>query len=156
MDSTFGSGATSEKITAWILKNGETLAVSVAGQNYTGGTTSVFISAAFAGFYQEIEVAQQQSFYSSATQYFHSTGTSSVTIGTNLVTVTTYAANSLPEVLNVCGNSATYTAFSLSIGTPSGTTFPIVTSFHYAGTSTVNGSPSSFDARVQVTALTLA
>lgn len=156
VNTTFGSGANTERITAWILKNGTTLAVNLSGQNFTGTTANGFITGAFAGFYQEIEVGQQQSFFSGASQYFHSTGTSSVTIGANTVTVTNYAANSLPETVTACGSTATYTAFSLSIGTPSGTTFPIVTNMHFAGTTTVNGSPSSFDYSVRVTAFTLA
>jgi hypothetical protein len=156
VNTTFGSGATSQEMTAWILKDGTTLAVNVLGQNFTGPTANSFITGAFAGFYQEIEVGQQQSFYSSASQFFHSTGTSSVTIGANKVTVTNYAANSLPETVEACGSTSTYTAFSLSIGTPSGTSFPIVTSMHFAGTSTVNGSPSSFDISIQVTSFTLA
>jgi hypothetical protein len=143
-------------MTVWILKNGTTLAVNFAGQNFTGSTASGFITGAFAGFYQEIEVGQQQSFYSGASQFFHSTGTSSVTIGANKVTVTNYAANSLPETVTACGSTSTYSAFSLSIGTPSGTTFPIVTNLHFAGTSTVNGSPSSYDVSVQVTDFTIA
>jgi hypothetical protein len=154
--STFASTNTSETITAWILKNGTTLAVSVAGQNFTGTAASSFIIGAFSGFYEEIAVGGQQSFYSSASQYFHSTGTSTATIGTNKVTVTNYAANSPNEAVTVCGTTSTYTTFSLSIGTPSGTTFPLVTNLQLAGTTDVNGTPTSFAYTLQVTAFTLA
>ena len=156
MNNTFTTGSTSEKTTLWISKNGTAIAVNFAGQNITGSAANGFITGAFAGFYEEIDVGQQQSFYSSASQYFHSTGTASVTIGSNKVTVTNYALNSLPETVDSCGTISNYTAFALSIGTPSGTTFPIVTNLHFAGTSTVNGSPNNFDVSIQVTAFTVA
>lgn len=156
MNNTFGSGTTTERITVWILKNGTAVAVNLAGQNFTGSTANSFITGAFAGFYEEIDIGQQSSFYSGASQYFHSTGTSSVTIGSNKVTVTNYALNSLPETVNSCGTTSNYTAFTLSIGTPSGTNFPIATNLHFAGTSTVNGTPNSFDVSIQVTAFSVA
>jgi len=156
VNNTFGSGTTSESETVWILKNGTAIAVNIAGQNLTGTEANSLVTGAFAGFYEEIDVGQQQSFYSGDAQYFHSTGTASATIGSNTVTVTNYALNSLPETVNSCGTLSNYTAFTLSIGTPSGTNFPIATNLHFAGTSTVNGTPSSFDVSVQVTAFTVA
>jgi hypothetical protein len=152
-----GSIANPERMTAWILKgDGSTLAADVAGQNLTGPTTEVVTTPVFDGLYQEIVDAQSQSLYSDPSQGFHSTGTTSVAIGTNAVTVTNYAANSLPEFLSACGTVSTYTAFSLSVGMPSGTTFPIATSFHFAGTSGVNTSPTPFDVGFQVTDFTVA
>jgi hypothetical protein len=156
VNNSFNSGTTSEQMTLWILKNGTALAVNFAGQNLTGIEANGFITGAFAGFYEEIDIGQQQSFYAGSSQYFHSTGTSSVTIGSNKVTVTNYALNSLPETVNSCGTISTYSAFTLSIGTPSGTSFPIVTNMHFVGTSTVNGSPNNFDVSIQVTAFTVA
>jgi len=156
VNNTFGSGTTTERITVWILKNGTALAANIAGQNFTGSTANSFITGAFGGFYEEIGVGQQQSFYSGASQYFHSTGTSSVSIGSNTVSVTNYALNSLSETVNSCGTLSNYTAFTLAIGTPSGTNFPIATNLHFAGTSTVNGTPSSFDVSIQVTGFTVA
>lgn len=156
VNNTFGSGTTSERITVWMLKDGTALAVNLAGQNFTGAEANSFVIGAFGGFYEEIGVGQQQSFYSGAAQYFHSTGTSKVTIGSNTVTVTNYALNSLPETVNSCGTISNYTAFTLSIGTPSGTNFPIATNLHFTGTSTVNGTPNSFDVSIQVSAFAVA
>jgi hypothetical protein len=156
VNSSFSTSGANEQTTLWILKNGTVLAAEIAGQNLTGVAVNGFVAGAFAGFYEEIDIGQQQSFYSTASQYFHSTGTNSVTIGSNKLTVTNYALNSLPETVNSCGTLDNYTAFTLSIGTPSGTSFPIVTNLHFAGTSTVNGSPNSFDVSIQVTAFSVA
>jgi hypothetical protein len=156
VNSTFTAAGNSEQTTLWILKNGTVLAVNIAGQNITGAETSGVLEGSFAGFYEEIDIGQQQSFYSTDSQYFHSTGSSSVTIGLNTLTVTNYALNSLPETVDSCGTLTNYTAFALSIGTPSGTSFPIVTNLQFAGTSTVNGAQNSFNVTEQVTAFLVA
>lgn len=156
MNNSFSAAGTSESTTLWILKNGTALAVDIAGQNLTGVEANGFIAGGFAGFYEEIDIGAQQSFYSTDSQYFHSTGTTSVTVGLNTLKVTNYALNSLPETVDSCGTVSNYTAFTLSIGTPSGTSFPIVTNLQFAGTSTVNGTPSSFNVTEQVTAFSVA
>jgi hypothetical protein len=156
VNSSFTAAGNSEQTTLWILKNGTVLAVNIAGQNLTGTESSSILEGSFAGFYEEIDIGQQQSLYSTDSQYFHSTGTTSVTIGLNTLKVTNYALNSLPETVNSCGTVNNYTAFTLSIGTPSGTSFPIVTNLQFAGTSTVNGAQNPFNVSEQVTAFSVA
>ena len=124
--------------------------------NETGAAASGMIAGVLAGFYEEIAVGGNQAFYQAESQYFHSTGTSTVSIGSNQVKVTNYAANSPNEVVNDCGSTATYTTFTLAVGTPSGTTFPVVTSFQFAGSQTVNGTLQNFAYSLQLTAFTVA
>ncbi|MDA4117882.1 MAG: hypothetical protein OK455_06005 [Thaumarchaeota archaeon] len=164
--STSASGSANETFTAWILKNGTAIAVyaNIGGHamNYTtstsqfGLTPSTLLAGAFSGFYEEIEVGGNQGFYASATQYFHSTGTSSVTIGSNHLTVTNYALNAASEAVLFCGSSSTYTTFVLQIGTPTGTNFPLVTNLQLAGSTTSNGNPTTFSYILQLTAFSLA
>lgn len=70
-----------------------------------------------------------------AGQYFHSTGTATMTYGTTSFPVTTYAANTLPFMINQCGVNSSFTAYTLEIGTPPGTTLQFITFLHVAGTS---------------------
>jgi len=110
------------------------------------------ITGVFAGFYEEVDVGANQAFYASESQYFHVTGNSKVTISGNTISVTNYAANSANELINDCGSTATYSTFALSIGTPSGTSFPIITNLNIAGTD----SSGAFSYTLQVTAFTVA
>jgi hypothetical protein len=157
---TFNTGTENASETAWILKNGTTIAVYISagaqGFNETGSEANTMIVGVFAGFYEEIEIGGNQGLYAAESQYFHSTGTSVVTIGGSQVTVKNYVANSANEVVNVCGSSSTYTNFALAIGTPSGTNFPIVTSLAIAGSTTENGSPTNFNYSLHLTAFQVA
>jgi len=158
VSSTLGGTTTTE--TAWVLKNGTTIAVEISagGQSFneTGTAATGMIAGVMAGFYIEVEVGQSQAFYAAETQYFHSTGTSTVTIGSNQVKVTNYAANSANELVNECGSSFTYTSFALSIGTPSGTSFPLVTNLQVSGSETVNGAVQNLNYSIKLTAFTVA
>jgi hypothetical protein len=142
--------------TAWILKDGTVLAINVAGQNLTGQIAQSMIVGLFAGFSAEVQAGSQLSTYT-ASQYFHTTGTSSVTIGSNTFAVTNYAANTLPQDITSCGTgSITHlTAYKLSVGTPTGTSYKVVTYMQLAGSSTVNGQPTSFNYVIQIVALTV-
>jgi hypothetical protein len=143
--------------TAWILKNGTALAIDEAGTNLTGSLANEMVVGLFAGFSAEVQAGNQLSTYT-ATQYFHSTGTSSVTIGSSTFTVTNYAANTLPQTITDCLTGATtnLTAYKLSVGTPAGTSYKVVTYMQLAGSSTVNGQPSSFNYVIQIVSLTVA
>jgi len=67
--------------------------------------------------------------------YFHSTGTSSMTFGAATFPVTTYVANSLPESFTSCGVTSNITAYTLQVGTPTGTSLLFITYLHFEGTS---------------------
>jgi hypothetical protein len=159
--SSTGSTATSLTYVAYILKDGtlSALEISVSGQNenLTGSEVSGEAAGIFAGFILQIQYASNLGALTSVAQ-FHSTGTSSVTIGSNTFKVTNYAANSLPETITNCdGSTSNLSAFSLAVGTPSGATIPLITSAHINETTTeANGSTETSDVTIQVTAFTLA
>lgn len=144
------SGETGSTL-AWILKNGTIVAADVSGYNVTGSEAQDFAVGIFAGFIEQIEVDSQLS-QNTVSTYFHSTGTSTVTIGNVSMQVTTWAANTLPETTNVCGVTSTITAFSLEVGTPPGASSPLVVYEHIAGSS----DGSNYDVTITITSFTLA
>ena len=123
-----GGTPQSSTSTIWILKNGTTIAVDEDGYNLTGTEGVAITTGFFAGFYEEVDIGGQLNTYT-ASSYFHSTGTSTVTIGPSTFKVTNYAANTLPETFTTCGvGSTTLTQYTLSVGTPGGSSYPLVTS----------------------------
>lgn len=146
--------------TSWILKNGTALAIYVSvdggGVNETGASANSLIEGAFAGFYGEIEFGQDQGAFAADSQYFHSTGTSVATVGENQVTVTTYVPNNPDEAATVCGSQYSFTTFSLTIGTPTGASSPIVTDLDFVGSTTVGGSTEPINFTLQTTDFTVA
>ena len=83
--------------------------------------------------------------------YFTNQGSSTQTFGTVSFPVTTWVANTSNENIDYCGVSATITAYTLSVGTPPGTSLLFITYLHFAGTS--NG--SSEDVTFQLKSMTL-
>jgi hypothetical protein len=104
-----------------------------SGQNITRPIGNDLIVGYFVGFTLEAEVVTQLSSYT-ASNYFHSMETTSVTIGPNAFTVTNYAANSLPETFTPCGGATiSLSTYDLSVGTPTGANAPLVTSMQLTG-----------------------
>jgi hypothetical protein len=153
---TEGSGAQNEVTTVWVLKNGTALAIAITGdpQNITGSEAQEFIVGVFAGFTVQVQADAELTYYTN-TGFFHSTGTSTVSIGPTSVKVTNYAANTLPETVDECGQTTTLTAFTLSVGTPSGASSPLVTYEHIAGSDVVDGTTNTFSEVLQVTSITV-
>jgi hypothetical protein len=149
-------GGTNTTQTAWILKNGNVLAIDEAGTNLTGSVVQEMAVGLFAGFAAEVDVGSQLSTYT-ASQYFHSTGTSSATIGSNTFTVTNWAANKLPQTITTCSADQTtnLTTFALSVGVPKGTSYEIVTFMQIAGSTTINGQASNIDYLIKVSSFTV-
>ena len=74
--------------------------------------------------------------------YFTKEGTSTQTFGTVSFQVTSYGlSNPSGEVLNDCGVSATITSYTLSVGTPPGTSLLFLVYLQFTGTE--NGTTSS-------------
>ena len=93
--------------------------------------------------------------------YFHSTGTSTATIGTNPpFTVTNYVANTPNETILGCNNSGSgsLSKYSVSLGTPKGSNFELVVSSTFVGSifSEASGTTTTFDFTYQTTAFTIA
>ena len=149
-------GSTNIAETVWLLKNGTALAIDIEGYNLTGSSAQESVIGAFAGFTLQIQADSEIGAYTTS-NFFHSTGTSTVSIGPTKVTVTTYAANSLPETESYCGSTpTTLTAFSFSVGTPQGSSSPLVTSENIAGSEVVSGQTQTFQYLLQITSVTIA
>jgi hypothetical protein len=141
--------------TVWLLRNGTALAINIEGQNLTGSFVQEELVGVFAGFTLQVQADSYIGLYTSS-NYFHSTGTSTVSIGPTQVSVTTYSANTLPETVSGCGTTSTLTAYAFSVGTPKGAALPLVTYEHFAGSDIVNGQTQTYDYVLQVTSITLA
>jgi hypothetical protein len=94
--------------------------------------------------------------YFTDAQYFHSTGTASMTFGPTTFDVTTYVANTTPETFNACGNVFTLDQWTLQLGTPPGTSAIFVTYIHSEGSDVVNGVTESNNFTLALTFLTVA
>jgi hypothetical protein len=147
----------------WLLKNGTLVGINYAGSNYTGTAAIQYYQASrlFAAWGTELVFGQQLTTdYVAETAYFHSTGTSPVTIGTNTFTLTNYAANSLPETVPSCGGaSITLTAASMSIGNPNGANYPFPIDVNIVGSSTGGASgagTTTITIASQITSMTVA
>ncbi len=147
----------------WLLKNGTIAGINYAGSNYTGAAAFQYYqgSRLFTAWGTELVFGQQLTTdYVADTAYFHSTGTSPVTLGTNTFTLTNYAANSLPETVPSCGGaSITLTAASMSIGTPNGAnyTFPFDVNIVGSSTGGPNGpGTTTITITSQITSITVA
>jgi len=148
------SGTTSFGVTAWIHKDGTAVAVEISGQNLTGSTSQQMLVGLFAAFTLQLQADSQIALYTGTN--FHSTGTSTVSVGPTQVDVTTYVANTLPETFTTCTGSSTISAFSFNVGTPHGASAKLVTSEHIAGSDTSSTGTDTFDTTIAVTSVTLA
>lgn len=121
------------------------------GSNVTGAQAeSTFVGAT--AFFQLEAGSNQVYSYALIAQYFHATGTGTVTIPSVTISYTTYVANSPNESFNYCGSSFTYSEFSVEIGTVQGTSDQVLASLTIVGT---EGS-TPVDVTIQLTGLTLA
>jgi hypothetical protein len=148
-------GNVTENIGAVIFANGTLASITMNGQTIPESYGNEYAIGLFAGFIFEVDYVDSLNNFTQILQ-FHVAGTSTANIGSVSFPVTTYAANSLPVTTSTCGGSDTLTAFSLTAGTPSGATLPLVTSATLAGSGNSEGSTSTYDITVQVTGLTVA
>jgi hypothetical protein len=130
--------------------NDTVLSVTGSGYTVTGATAKVEFDS-FMGLFglQEYYGAELGVLTDSA--YFHATGTAPMTFGQATFPVTTYEANSLPLTVNECGISSTITAYTLGVGTPTGTSLQFITYLHIVTTS-----PQSEDVTFQLVSMTVA
>ena len=145
----------SHQYTAWLLKNGTALAVynDQTDVNETGAQASSDVQNYFGEFGSVSGFVQEQSIYSNL---FRSNGTSTVTITGQTFTVTNYVANALPETIHLCnGETDTLTAYNLSEGLPSGSTFELPTYVSITGTANENGTMAPISFTIQISAFTV-
>jgi hypothetical protein len=141
--------------TVWFLKDGTVVGLDIDGHNMNASASTSF-QTYFAPWEQELEYGQQITTSTSYT-FFQSNGTSTVTAGPSTFTVSNYAANSLPETIPFCnGDSTTLTtAGSFSVGTPSGSSYPLITYIHVGGSRTLGTISTTFDFTAQITSVTV-
>jgi hypothetical protein len=146
----------SHPYTLWDLSNGTVLALLAPnGVNSTGSAASNTVL----GYFYDLEALYTLALQSTNAAYFHPTGTSTVTIGTNSFTVTNYVANTTPETIQGCSNSGygSVSNFNVNLGTPSGSSFELVVSSTFVGSITdASGTTMTFDFTYQTTAFTVA
>jgi hypothetical protein len=141
--------------TAWLLKDGTVIGLVINGHNLNASASTSF-QKYFSLWEKALGYAQLIESYT-PTSYLKSTGTSTVTLGPSAFTVTNYSATSPPETIPGCnGDSTTLTAGSFSVGTPSGSSYPLVTYFDAAGSKTASGSTETFSFIGQMTSVTVA
>jgi hypothetical protein len=146
--------------TAWFLKDGTVIGLQINQFNLNSSASSSF-QTYFSLWEKDILFGQTIDMYAPSS-YLHSTGTSTVTAGPTTLTVTNYAPNSLPETIPGCsGQSLTLTSGKLSVGTPSGSSYPLATYLGIAGSETTAGtsgglSTVTYNFVSQITSITVA
>jgi hypothetical protein len=126
------------------------ISVTFSGYTFRGAQAKSFFDGLFALFGLEYSYGAYLGVLTSS-NYFHSTGTSSMTFGSATFAVTTWVANSLPISVNECGYTANITAYTLEVGTPPGTSLSFITYLHFA-----ESSPQSSDFTFQLVSMTTA
>jgi hypothetical protein len=144
----------------YVLKNGSLAAITETrgGQNLnlTGSEAPEIGREILGAFVFQAQLIDNLGTYTE-TNSFHSIGSSMVSIGSNTIAGTTYVANILPETITNCdGSTSDLTAFSITVGTPAGATYPLAVSTHYAGSTTSGGVTTTSNIYVQVTAVAVA
>jgi hypothetical protein len=139
--------------TAWILKNGTVIAFSFSGQNLTGTQANGIFFGFMFPFALELQFNNYLGpFTTAAGVHQVSTGTTTIT-GTPL-SVTNYAASSLPLNISACGSSFVLTAFMMQTGKVQGVSIPLITQFHITGTSKTAGQQGTEDFSFYIIAIT--
>jgi hypothetical protein len=129
--------------------NSTVLSVTVSGFTETGAIAKEEFDSFMSLFGLQEYYGSELSVFTSS-QYFHSTGTTSMTYGTATFPVTTYQANTLPFTVNECGVNSSLSAYTLEVGTPPGTSLNFITYFHIAETS-----PSTLNVTFQLVSMTV-
>jgi hypothetical protein len=146
--------------TMWLLKNGTILAINYVALNYTGAAANAYYQSSrlFTAWGSELASGQQLATTYASSSFFHSTGTSSVTLGPSTFTVTNYAANSLPEAIPDCsGGTNTVTTFGMSVGAPSGSNYILPSYVNMGGSETTGaGLTTTYSITSQTTSVTVA
>ncbi len=148
--------------TVWLLKDGTVVALDLAGHNFTGASASTHFQTYFSPWENDVNFGQQIVTYSSSS-YFRYTGSSTVTLGPSTFNVKSYVPNTLPETVPGCsGASITLTAGgNFSVGTPSGSSYPLVTNLYAVGSGTIIGSlgapvTTTYNFTSEITSVTVA
>ncbi|HXW37427.1 MAG TPA: hypothetical protein VEJ36_05965 [Nitrososphaerales archaeon] len=144
------SGSTTSATFSIDASNSTVLSATIEGYTVTGSTAKSEFDA-FMGLFGLQEYYSGEIGVFTDSSYFHSTGTKTETYGTTSFPVTTWVANSLPESIDFCGVNSDITAYTLSVGTPPGTTLQFITYLNFA-----SSSPSNENITFQLVSMTVA
>lgn len=140
---------------AWVRTDGTLVAVYFMGQNMTGSQAASIFSGAMGPFAYQISFVNQLNIYTS-TLYFHATSQGTATFGPTTMSVTNYAANSLPETFSACGTTFSLTEFSLQVGNVPSGSLQLVTYVHENGTLQSSSGSQSVEVTMRLISVTLA
>lgn len=141
--------------TAWARTDGTVVAVWFMGQNMTGPQAADIFMGGMAPFASEMTFANQLDIYTSSL-YFHVTTQGTANFGPTTMTVTSYAANSLPLSFSACGTTFSLTEFSLQVGNVPSSSLQLVTFVHANGTLQTSSGSQSVNVTVRLISVTLA
>jgi hypothetical protein len=133
-----------ENATVWMYVNGTVIATEFEGQNFTGFEAMIG-SALFGPFVAEVPQSNLISYYTSST-YVHKVNSTTAKFGPTTMSVTNWAANSIPETIQTCSGTVTLQSFTLQTGAPTGSTYSVLTRADV--TTTSNGSTDMFHLRL--------
>lgn len=126
-----------ESGTFWVRTDGTVVTAQVEMMGLTVNSTEAIqdYSSMMAAFATEMTGGADVGFSASASNYFHQTGTpTTASFGPTTMSVTSYAANSLPETISECGSSVTINAISIQIGAVPSSNLRILTYENFEGT----------------------
>ncbi len=132
VDVNYQTSQGTEALTVWVNLNGTVVGVNDNGYNLTGSEGSDMTVGLFFAFVIEADTSTSIPYFNASSQW-ESVGTSQVTLGPTTMTVTNYQFSSYPVTITSCSSSETFSAFSVSIGTPPGTSYQLITKLYEAG-----------------------
>ena len=150
-----GGTASGQSVTATVLSNGTATAITFAGQTLTGLQANALFSGFMAPFAAELSSYSQLGLFTGLGN-FHEAGTSQVTLGPTTMTVTNYAANSLPTTISTCEGTFTLTSYSFQTGKVPGTSITLVTLQSFKGSTVSPSYSGSIDYTLRVLSITKA
>ena len=122
--------------------NNTVLSANFAGTTFTGAQAKQEFDSLMGLFGLEAYYSDEIGVFTDSA-YFTNQGTTTMTFGQVSFPVTTYGLNNPSgETVNYCGVAATINSYTLSVGTPPGSTLLFITYLNFSGTS--NGSTGNF------------
>ena len=153
------SSGTHIDYTIHVWKNGTAQSVYFSiggyGNNYTGTQASSQFFAAMSPYliFQLFSSPQLLAQFTNS-QFVHVTSQGTTTIGPTMVSVTTYAANSLPVTLPSCNGSSTLSRFNFQTGVVSGKSQTLVTSMSIDGSVATSSGSTNYNVDFRITSIT--
>ncbi|MDA4122171.1 MAG: hypothetical protein OK456_03200 [Thaumarchaeota archaeon] len=123
--------------TTWVLKSGTALAYSYLGQNITGPEATGLYEGLMTPFFTESEYAILVQTLTTANGV-HNSNQGTARIGSAMVSLTNYTAETVPLTLPICDGSITLSASSVQVGAVQGTALSLLTELNVSGFETYN------------------